>query len=123
MLHEVECGNNIGNLHARVINVVLDLNGFASRSHHTHKSIAQHGVSQVSNMCGLVWIYVGMLDDNFPAARERRAASIQKVFRKLKAINLDIDVAVTRNLQGGNPLDGANIADYLGGDLDRKSTR
>ena len=60
--------HHIGNLHAGVVNVVLDLHALAAETQQPHEGVAKDGVPQVADVRGLVGIDTRMLDENLPAA-------------------------------------------------------
>ncbi len=60
MMHETN--DNVRNLHARVVDVVLNLDAFASRLQNPHKRVAQHGIANVTDVRGFVWIDAGVFD-------------------------------------------------------------
>jgi hypothetical protein len=62
-----ESHHYVGDLHAGVIDVVLDIDFPAGVTQQTDEGIAEDGVAQVADVGGLVGIDAGVLDQNFPA--------------------------------------------------------
>ena len=55
---------HVGHLHTSVVDVVLDIDVPARELQQAHESIAEHCVSQVPDVGGLVGIYAGVLNQN-----------------------------------------------------------
>ena len=62
-----EADNDVGNLHAGVVDVVLDIDGVTGGAQQAHEGIAEDGVAQMADVRGLVGIDAGVLDQNFAA--------------------------------------------------------
>ena len=60
-----EADHNISNLHASVIDVILDVHFPASKAQQADKGIAEDGVAQVSDMRRLIRVDAGVLHQNF----------------------------------------------------------
>ena len=60
----VEAHHHVGELHAGVVDVVLDLDRMAEGAQGAHQDVAQDGVSQVADVGRLVGVDVGVLDDD-----------------------------------------------------------
>jgi hypothetical protein len=59
-----EADNYVGYLHARVVDVVLNIDFPARSAQQPHKRVAKNGVAQVTDVRGLVGIDAGVLDQN-----------------------------------------------------------
>src|SRR6266498_1108040 len=59
-MHEAD--HDVGDLHAGIVNVILNLDTFISRLEYSHKRVTQHRVSHVPYMCSLAGIDTGMFD-------------------------------------------------------------
>jgi len=60
-----EAHHNVGELHSRVVDVVLDLHRVAEGAQGAHQGVAEDGVAQVADVRRLVGVDVGVLDDHF----------------------------------------------------------
>ena len=54
--------NHVGNLHSRVIDVVLHIDFPAREPQQAHKRIAENGIAQMADVSSLVGIDAGVLD-------------------------------------------------------------
>ncbi len=59
-----EADNHVGDLHAGVVDVVLNVHFPARKTQQADKRVAQDGVAQVADVGGLIGIDAGMLDQN-----------------------------------------------------------
>src|SRR5712692_1904417 len=66
-LQEDEGDYYVGNLHARIVDIVVGLDVVDLRTQHAHDGIAEAGVTQVSNVRGFVAVDGGMFDNHFGA--------------------------------------------------------
>src|SRR5205809_1929133 len=57
-----EADNDIGNLNARVVNVVLYFDSIAGGLQNANEGITEHGISYVSDMRGFIWIDARVLN-------------------------------------------------------------
>jgi hypothetical protein len=64
--------HHVGNLHAGVVDVVLNVHFPAGKTQQADKRVAENGVAQMSDVRGFVGIDAGVLDQNF-AGRNVRA--------------------------------------------------
>src|SRR5205823_13056240 len=60
-----ESHNNIRHLDRGVVDVILNIHLPAGESQQPHKSVAQDGIAQMSDVRSFVWVDAGMLDKNF----------------------------------------------------------
>src|SRR5260370_21956871 len=56
LLEVHEAYNDVGNLNARIVNIVLHLHALARRFEDAHKSVTQHGIAHMSDVGGLIWV-------------------------------------------------------------------
>ena len=63
VLELAESHDDVGDLHARVVDVVLHFDRNAAEPLHAHERVAERGVPQVADVRGLVRIDGGVLDD------------------------------------------------------------
>ncbi len=79
-LHQAE--DDVHDLHAGIVEVVLDFDGLALEAQAADQGVAQAGVAEMADMGGLIGIDVGVLDDDFslvgpeggPSGAARRSA-------------------------------------------------
>lgn len=62
--HVQETNNDVSDLNAGVVNVVLDLDGVSGVAKNARHSVAQDGVAEMANVCGFVGVDAGVLDDH-----------------------------------------------------------
>ncbi len=58
--------DDVGDLHAGVVDVVLNVHFPAGKSQQADKRVAEDGVAQMADVGSLVGIDAGMLDQNLP---------------------------------------------------------
>ena len=61
----LESDYNIGNLHAGVVNIVLDIDRMRRLTQHTDKGIPKNRIAKMSDMGGFIGIDAGVLDQDF----------------------------------------------------------
>ena len=64
LLNMLEADDDICDLHAGVVDVVLDFDCFAGRAQHPDRRIAEHGIAQMTNVRSFIRIDGGVLDDD-----------------------------------------------------------
>ena len=64
-----EAENYVGNLHAGVVDVILDFDQAAGVTQEAREGVAQDRVANVADVGGFVWIDAGVLDDCFECVR------------------------------------------------------
>ena len=74
LLEVQKADDDVGDLDAGVVDVVLDLDLAAPAAQHAHVGVAQHGVAQVPDVRGLVRVDAGVLDDDAGPVRSARRA-------------------------------------------------
>src|SRR5262249_6549781 len=85
-------GDHVGDLDARVVEVVLDLDLEAEAPQGAHEDVAEDRVAQVADVRGLVGIDVRVLDDDLLAAgRHARRAAEQRADER-SAVEEEIEV-------------------------------
>ena len=96
-----EADHHVRELHAGVVDIVLDLDGVAQALQRAAEHVAEHGVAQVADMGRLVGIDVGVLDHHLGAADaavEQRGvhqgggegAPVEKEVDETGALDLDV---------------------------------
>ena len=68
--HVLKADHHVSHLHARVVDVVLHLHAFTGVTQNSRNRVAQHRVPQVPDMCRFIWIYAGVLYDDFTARKK-----------------------------------------------------
>ena len=63
VLQLAEAHDHVCHLHAGVVDVVLHLDGYAAEALDPHQRVTECGVSKVTDVCRLVWVDGGVLDD------------------------------------------------------------
>ena len=72
LLELPESDDDVGHLHAGVVDVVLRLDRRAAETQGPHQRVAERGVAQVADVRGLVRVDRRVLDDGFLASVQRR---------------------------------------------------
>src|SRR6266852_4434647 len=97
-----EAHDDVGNLNAGIINVVLHLDAAAGVPQQAHESVPQRGVAQVAEVGGLVGVDVGVLDDVFRPGGGRRdgfAAGLGNgSAKKRRSVEISVQVAAASDL-------------------------
>ncbi len=68
-----ESDDDVGDLHAGVVDVVLHLDRNAAEAQHAHQRVAERGVSKVADVGRLVRVDGRVLDDGLAAGVRSRA--------------------------------------------------
>src|SRR6185437_8060690 len=71
-LHIEKADNNVGDLDAGVVNVILDLNGISGVAKDARHGISEDGVAEMADVRGFVGVDAGVLDDDFSGYFRRR---------------------------------------------------
>ncbi len=117
-----EPDHHIGDLHAGVINVVLNFNGVTRGAQQAHESIAQHGIAQVADVRGLIGIDGGVLDDSFAALGDLHGhLSGGERCEEGRAIKEGVDIAAAGHFPAGHAFDRTYFRDDLLRDLPRRT--
>ena len=75
-----ETEDDVGNLHAGIVDVILDLDAAAGVAQETRESVAQDGVAHVANVRGFVGIDAGVFDHRLRRTRNRRGGFVAGFF-------------------------------------------
>ncbi len=67
LLQVHETDHHVRNLHAGVVDVVLDVDGVSGRAQQSDKGVAQDCVAQMADVCRLVRVDAGVLHQNLAA--------------------------------------------------------
>ncbi len=108
-LQKVEADNDIRNLDAGIVDVILHFDPALLVPQHAYESVPEHGISQVPNMRCLVRVDVRVLNDDFVASSGSRRASFGAVRERRQRENASVephvDIAVSGNLDGAQRRD------------------
>ena len=115
-----ETDDHVRDLHAGVVDVVLDIDFPARVTQQADKRVAEDGVAQVADVRGLVGIDAGVLDQNLSRGNcgGRLLVGGERSGHP-GAINLDIQVARGRDLHFGDAFDGTDLGADGFGNLQR----
>ena len=115
-----EADSDVGDLHAGIVDVVLNFDLAAEESQQTAESVAERGVAQVPDVGCLVRIDCRVLDDRLAVApRSRRAPRVRRRTRRQpagelrRAVQKEVDVAVRCRFDAREAIDGTERADDL----------
>ena len=84
-LEVTEADHDVGDLHASVVDVVLDFDRPAAEAQRAHQGVAQAGVAQVADVGGLVGVDGGVLDDRLVGRSAPSAAPAPDAARRNSA--------------------------------------
>ncbi len=108
LLHVQESDHHVRHLHARVVDVVLNLHFAARLPQDPHHRVAQHRIPRVSDVRRLIRIDARVLDDDFlsPAFRSltRSACFFLCALPKRSPVKVRVQVPAARHLDLCNPL-------------------
>ena len=92
----LETDDHVGDLDARIVDVILNLYRHAAEAQRSNERVAEGGVAQVTDMRRLVRIDRGVLDDGLSLGdpRRRRAAVCETFEKKRRALEKEIQIAV-----------------------------
>ncbi len=115
----MEADDDIGNLNARVIDVILDVNRIAAGAQQANESVAENGVAQVPDVRGLVRVDGAMLDEDLFLLGVLRSVDVvlEKGVDGLAALEAGVDVSGSSNFEAIEALDGSDVGDDFFGDL------
>src|SRR5262249_50646658 len=111
--------DDISDLNASVVNVVLHFDATASVAQEASERVTKYGIAQMADVRGFVWIDASVLDDCFGrVGRWRRRRGARGLFmsaaKKCCAIEKYVEVAATRDFHVSDALDRLNrIRDLL----------
>ncbi len=97
----MEADDDIRNLDAGVVDIVLHFDIAAAFAQHAYEGIAKNGVAEVSNVSGFVRVDVGVFDYDFFGAwiGGGRWGVFQQPHGVAGTIETHVDVAVARNFE------------------------
>ncbi len=108
LLEVMECRHYVGNLDASVVDVILHFHRAAARFQHTHESVAQNGIAQVTDMGRFVGVDISVFDDDFAARSPRRLPHATQDSEAVCAtIQADVDISVAGDFERGDTFHGA----------------
>ena len=109
VLDLAEADDDVGDLDAGVVDVVLHFDRRAAEAQHADERVAERGIAQVADVRGLVRIDRRVLDDRLaPGASRRRSSqprprSANRASRNARPIEIQIQVAVRRGDDRATP--------------------
>ena len=121
-LELAEPDHDVRDLHARVVDVVLHLDGDAAKPLDTHQRVSQRRVPEVADVCSLVGIDGRVLDDRlrrWSMVNGRWAMVGQAMVGRQEracergAIQIDVEISVRGGLDPADPFDGPERACQL----------
>ncbi len=113
-LEALEPDDDVGDLHAGVVDVVLDLDRRAQEPQQPPDGVAEDRIAQVADVGGLVRIDRGVLDDRLrPAGRGGRRRLAEVAAQERGAIEEDVDVPAADRLDARHAGDGRERGDDL----------
>ena len=101
----MESDDDIGHLHARVVDIVLNFDRLPADAQHANEGVAQHGITQVPDVGGLIRIDIRVLDDDLFAARSARdrIPAAKQALTISATIEPNVQVAIARNFKRSTP--------------------
>ena len=115
--------HHVRNLHAGVVDVVLDFDAPPERPQHAHEGVSEHGVAQVADMCGLVRVDVRVLDDCLGGIGGRLVGSGKDSQRVSRSVKAHVDVPGARDLERPDTGNARKLGHQLGSDLARSASQ
>ena len=105
-----EAHDHVGNLHACVVDVVLNID-FPSRvTQQAHERVPKYSIAQMADVRGLIGIDAGVLDQYFSGGNiGRRLLVGGQRSRHPGAVDADIQIARRRDLHSGDAVDGTDF--------------
>ena len=102
--------DDVGHLHAGVIDIVLDLNLTPCKPKDSDEGVSDHGVSQMADMSCLVRVDVRVLDDNLAVRLRKplesaRPELVHRASERPRPVEEEVDVARPGDLDSLNPID------------------
>ena len=122
VLQLAEADGDVGDLHAGIVDVVLDLDLASEEPQQPAERVAERRVAQVPDVRGLVRVDGRVLDDRLALGRRRDVRAERRRGRPVRGqpahdlrrtIQEEVDVAVRRRLDPGEAFDLAERADDL----------
>ena len=110
--------NDVGNLDAGVVNVVLHVDFVAGGTEETDKCVAEDRVAEMTDVRGLVGIDAGVLNERVPTLERRIAIRREDQPRGRSAIEIRIDIPSAGHLEFCEAGKRSECGDdFLGDDL------
>ena len=92
-----QADDDVGDLHAEIVDVVLDFDRRATKGHHPRERIAECGVPQMADVRGLVRVDGGVLDDGLVGRRGRpRGDVVEPGPHERRPIEVHVHIALRR---------------------------
>jgi hypothetical protein len=109
----VEADDDIGDLDAGVVDVVLDFDGAAIGAQHADEGIAEDGVAEVADVGGFIGVDVGVFDDDLAGGLLQLAGELEGDGQGKFA-----ERGLARLFQGDRDLDAVTNENMLGNRAD-----
>jgi hypothetical protein len=104
VLELAEADDDVGDLDARVVDVVLDFDRRATKPQDAYERVAERGVAKVTDMRGLVRIDRRVFDDGLVAGRRRARAVVAGALEQERAaLEIKIQIAVRGRAMRSTP--------------------
>ena len=120
VFQKVEADDDIGNLNAGIIDVILDFHLAAGGAQHADERIAQHRVAEVADVRRFIGVDVRVFHDHFTGGLRGRGDGQQQTLRVTGAVKADVDITAASEFYGGDAAYGADIIDQFLGDFARR---
>ena len=107
VLERFEADDDVGDLHAGIVDVVLHFDGHAAEAQDPYQRVAQRRVAQMADVRRLVRVDRRVLDDRLarrPRRPRGRRGGCEPRSQERRAIEEDVQVAVRRGLRRGRRL-------------------
>ena len=100
--------DDVGHLHAGVVDVVLHLDGHAAEPQHADERVPKGRIAQVADMCRLVRVDRRVLDDGFGTPGSWGGwVRTEPLHQKAPALQEEVEVSVRGRCDACHPLDGS----------------
>src|SRR5262245_41175393 len=115
----LQADDDIGHLHARVIDVILNLDVAPGGFEDSHEGIADRRVAQVTDVRRFVWIDVRVLDNDFSFIGGKAAQTAAA--DRGSTIEVEINVAGPGDFHALDAIDFSHLCDHFFRDRSRSS--
>jgi hypothetical protein len=107
-----EAEDHVGDLHTRIVDVILHFDAAARVAQQTRESVAQDCVANVADVRGFVRVDAGVLDNGLGGVRGGRGGFVSRFFacgaKKVGAVEKEIQVASAGHFDARDPWDRAS---------------
>src|SRR5262249_6760629 len=112
-------GDDIGDLNAGVVEVVLNLDGVSEKAQGAHENVSENSISEMADMGRLVRIDIGVLDDDLALAAREFGRCLEQRRDEGAALKREVDVAASFDAHRGDARRKAYLLRKLSGDRPR----